>query len=245
MRRSFGWLHEGRASGDSSDPTSAALSTIDATGTIKEKEVVSHGQQAIALLPAKVPNARILIFGYDANVVDWRGMVSQNRIGNHSMDLLVTMATYREDDDTQANRPIIFVAHSLGGLIREDALLYSRQRPERHLQGVLQSTRGIIFLGTPYHGSGLDMWAELLARYIGLIKQTNPQILRVLKSDSEVLVRIQDSFHVMVVPLDSAILPSYTPIGIHANYMDMTKLGGADDSASKLLQENSVGGRGS
>ena len=52
------------------------------------------------LLPAKVSNARILTFGYDAYVADWRGMVAQNRIGNHSMNLLTAVATYREDDDT-------------------------------------------------------------------------------------------------------------------------------------------------
>lgn len=38
----------------------------------------------------------------------------------------------------------------------------------------------------------------MLAKSIGLIKQTNPQILQVLRSDSEVLARIQDSFHAMV-----------------------------------------------
>jgi protein SERAC1 len=42
------------------------------------------------------------------------------------------------------------------------------------------------------------MWAERLARSIGLIRQTNPQIVQVLKTDSEVLARIQDSFHTMV-----------------------------------------------
>ena len=52
------------------------------------------------LLPAEVSNARILTFGYDAYVADWRGMVAQNRIGNHSMNLLTAVATYREDDDT-------------------------------------------------------------------------------------------------------------------------------------------------
>jgi hypothetical protein len=42
------------------------------------------------------------------------------------------------------------------------------------------------------------MWAEMLARSIGLLKQTNTQILQVLQTDSEVLARIQDSFHAMV-----------------------------------------------
>lgn len=52
------------------------------------------------LLPSKVANARVLTFGYDAYVADWRGMVSKNRIGNHSMNLLAAIATHREDDDT-------------------------------------------------------------------------------------------------------------------------------------------------
>jgi hypothetical protein len=52
------------------------------------------------LLPADLPNARVLTFGYDAYVADWRGMVSKNTIGNHSMNLLTAVATYRENDDT-------------------------------------------------------------------------------------------------------------------------------------------------
>ncbi len=74
----------------------------------------------------------------------------------------------------------------------------ARQRPEKHLQSILHSTCGIIFLGTPHHGAGLAKWAEMLAKSIGLLKQTNPQILAVLESDSEVLARIQDSFHTMI-----------------------------------------------
>lgn len=53
-----------------------------------------------SLLPSKVPKARVLTFGYDAYVVDWKGVVSKSRIGNHAMNLLTSVATYREDDDT-------------------------------------------------------------------------------------------------------------------------------------------------
>ena len=83
-------------------------------------------------------------------------------------------------------------------LQQTQALSTARQRPETHLRKVLDCTRGIIFLGTPHHGSGLTHWAEKLAQAIGLVKQTNQQILAVLERDSEVLARIQDSFHVMI-----------------------------------------------
>ena len=75
----------------------------------------------------------------------------------------------------------------------------SSQRTEPHLLNVLRSTRGIAFLGTPHHGSGLARWAELLSRSIGIIKQTNTQIVEVLRRDSEVLARIQGGFHNMVL----------------------------------------------
>ena len=38
----------------------------------------------------------------------------------------------------------------------------------------------------------------MFAKYLGLIKQTNPQILEILKSDSEVLARIKEDFHTMI-----------------------------------------------
>ncbi|KAJ5485841.1 hypothetical protein N7530_000141 [Penicillium desertorum] len=137
------------------------------------------------------------------------------------------------------------------------ALITSAQRPERHLRDIIRWTRGIAFLGTPHHGAGLARWAELLSRSIGIIRRTNTEIVAVLKRESEVLARIQDSFHTMVmartregrqlieitcfyeelplagvgqvVPQHSAVLPGYIPIGIHSNHMDMTKFASIDD----------------
>lgn len=151
----------------------------------------------------------------------------------------------------------MFVYHSLGGLVCEDALVTLRQRSEPHLQNILRLTCGIAFLGTPYHGAGLTQWAELLSRTIDTVKQTNTEIVEVLKRDSEVHTRIQDSFHTiviacnrqglspieiscfyeelplpavgLVVPQDLAILPGYIPIGIRGNHMEMTRFVGVDD----------------
>lgn len=75
----------------------------------------------------------------------------------------------------------------------------SRQRPEGHLQNIVRLTWGIVFLGTPHRGAGLARWAELLSRHIGLVKQTNTEIVAVLRQDSEVLARIQDSFQTMIL----------------------------------------------
>jgi hypothetical protein len=78
------------------------------------------------------------------------------------------------------------------------ALVMAQQQAEKHLKQILNCTRGIVFLATPHHGSGLAHWAESLAKTIGMIKQSNPEILAVLKSESEVLERVQGGFHTMI-----------------------------------------------
>lgn len=52
------------------------------------------------LLPEKLPQARILSFGYDAGVIGWRSRLSGNRIGDHAKNLLAALAAHREADDT-------------------------------------------------------------------------------------------------------------------------------------------------
>lgn len=98
------------------------------------------------------------------------------------------------------------------------ALAMAQQRPERHLKQILHCTRAIIFLGTPHHGSGLAQWAESLAKAIGLIKQTNPEILAVLRSESEVLERVQGGFHTMIRSRAQDSLP---PIEITCFYEEL------------------------
>jgi protein SERAC1 len=78
------------------------------------------------------------------------------------------------------------------------ALVLSRQRPDLHLQNIFRSTYGIVFLGTPHHGAGLAKWAALFSQAVGIIQQINKEIVDILRRDSEVLARIQDSFHTMI-----------------------------------------------
>lgn len=58
------------------------------------------------LLPDKVPDARILTFGYDAQVVNWSSVVSQNRIGNHGMNLLHAVVQLRGLDGTVSSKSV-------------------------------------------------------------------------------------------------------------------------------------------
>jgi protein SERAC1 len=52
------------------------------------------------ILPKKLDKARVLAYGYDAYVVDWKDVVSTNRLNNHAQNLLNAFVCYREETGT-------------------------------------------------------------------------------------------------------------------------------------------------
>jgi hypothetical protein len=66
------------------------------------------------LLPQKQPKTRVLSFGYNADIY---GGGSVARIRDHAQKLVGSLIDERDSDDCDQYRPIVFVAHSLGGLI--------------------------------------------------------------------------------------------------------------------------------
>ncbi|PSK36144.1 hypothetical protein B9Z65_5959 [Elsinoe australis] len=208
------------------------------------------------LLPTDLPNARVYTYGYDADVIHVLEQASQSRIANHAQTLLSTLANARERSET-ADRPLFFVAHSLGGLVVEDMLLHAKNSAEDHMKSVLSATAGICFMGTPHCGSHLADWAKV-CRSVASMAGANTDIVGVLQPQSEVLARIQQEFHTMirargdagqpqlritcfyedldtrgvgaVVPKHSAILPAYTAISIHGDHTGMTKFSDATDT---------------
>ena len=59
--------------------------------------------------------ARIMSWGYDADIMKLVGAAGQNRVMDHARNLLGALEDVREG--SAANRPLIFIAHSLGGLV--------------------------------------------------------------------------------------------------------------------------------
>lgn len=201
------------------------------------------------LLKEDILDARILSFGYDADVAHWFSAASVNRIGNHAEALLGALTRRRERTNSEY-RKIIFVVHSLGGLVVQNALALSKSSPEAHLQKFEANTIGLAFLGTPHFGADLASWGRYGARLLNIVKRANEDIVQVLQPDSEMLATIQKRFHEilrsrqalnqpisvtcfheelpvpvlgMVVELRSAILPGYPNFGIHATHTEMAK----------------------
>lgn len=95
----------------------------------------------------------------------------------------------------QDERPIIFVAHSLGGLVCEQALLSCRNVSAR--LRVLDATKAIMFLGTPHSGATKAKYGTILRRFTSLFVDTS-SLLDTLEPMSEVLANLQQDFHRML-----------------------------------------------
>ncbi|KAK2034338.1 lipa and NB-ARC domain-containing protein [Colletotrichum zoysiae] len=158
------------------------------------------------LLPQSLGKTRanILVYGYNADVYTTgksNKSASDNFIFQHAQTLVTNLTLYRKSERT-SNNPIIFVAHSLGGLLVKRALLYSndvRDKNQEDVRSIFISTYGIIFLGTPHTGSDIAAWGLVLQRMADAIAprkvfESESVLLKTLKKDNETLENINNHF---------------------------------------------------
>ncbi|KAJ5778279.1 hypothetical protein N7520_001525 [Penicillium odoratum] len=211
------------------------------------------------LLPPKL-NARILMYGYDAHVAR-KSVVSSNRLINHAQNLLGDLTADRSCCNA-SSRPLIFVAHSLGGLVCKKAILLSQNAAEPQLRALFDCLEGIAFMGTPHKGAWMADWAKIPASVFGLVKSTNVTLLDILQRDNQLLDSIQVDFVTMIrrlresgravgvvcffeelpfpvvgkiVTEESATLDGYDVYSIYANHRDMVRFESEEDPGFKRL----------
>ncbi|KAL8946627.1 MAG: hypothetical protein Q9222_007002 [Ikaeria aurantiellina] len=145
--------------------------------------------------------ARVLVYGYDADVTSFTDGASRDKIHNHAEHLVAELVANRRIRRA-SERPIIWIAHSLGGLVVKRALIYSseiRGVKTEHLRSIFVSTFGILFLGTPHHGSDIAQWGNRLEWICSAVLpkkliDTQPQLVDALKSNNETLQNIDRQF---------------------------------------------------
>ena len=97
---------------------------------------------------------------YSASPVTWKG--STMPLTDRALNVLATL-----DASGIGARPIIFVAHSFGGLLVKQMLRSARDLGEPKWEAIQQQTKGIVFLSTPHSGSGLATWVRSFGALLG------------------------------------------------------------------------------
>ncbi len=91
--------------------------------------------------------------GYDSKSSAWRG---------HSMPVFdrATNVLARLEAAGLLDRPLVFVCHSLGGLLVKEMLRVAHDSGNPEWKALISSTRGIAFLSTPHSGSDVAIWVK-------------------------------------------------------------------------------------
>ncbi|MCJ1231967.1 hypothetical protein MMC12_008647 [Toensbergia leucococca] len=142
-------------------------------------------------LSADVPNARILTYGYNSALLGNNTSVSNVR--DFAKDLLQRLMDDRSGDK-EDQRPIVFICHSLGGIVVKQAVILAHAEQHRYSQ-TFKVIHSILFLATPHGGSRSADLGALLS-IIATLAFQNPakQLLSTLKFDSDTLLHLAKEF---------------------------------------------------
>lgn len=146
------------------------------------------------LLKDDFPRARIMTFGYDTKITRGYYAAHQGNIFSHARDLLYGLDAKRRK---VAERKLVFIAHSLGGILVKELLRRSEVDSEAKINKIFTSTIGIFFFGTPHRGS--KDWASFVKGVAGVAGRllgvdTNDQVIRALLPTGPELELCRESF---------------------------------------------------
>ncbi|UZP45120.1 hypothetical protein NXS19_012932 [Fusarium pseudograminearum] len=154
-------------------------SDVDRTWTWRpdDPEQSVHWLKDSDMLRRKIPNARILAYNYDST---WLYDAPRVRAESCGKALIYGLDNFREREGTR-DRPIIFLAHSFGGLVIQDGLVFADSMGR--FEDILRYTAGFVSLGTPFRGSEIH-WAADLAASVMRLYGSYRGCLSVLKYDN-------------------------------------------------------------
>ncbi|PVF97368.1 TPR-like protein [Serendipita vermifera] len=135
-----------------------------------------------------IPNARILTYGHGADTHSHTYMPTQ-RLLHFAEGFVEDLLRVRRSNP---ERPIIFLAHSLGGIILKKALTLCNI-PEYNLERrqIKVSTCGVLFFGTPHSGANEVGLARLVGKLLSVYMVTDDSMLDDLNHNSNELENIQ------------------------------------------------------
>jgi len=131
-----------------------------------------------------IPDVAVWTLGYPASAFAWQGFTME--LEERAENITNLLLTYPGLDN---NRPIIFVTHSMGGLLVKYILCraLSGDSTESNAKSLVERTKGIVFLSTPHTGANLANFIEFVAFLF-----TNPNVGELKRDEPKLLALNQD-----------------------------------------------------
>ncbi|KIX06231.1 uncharacterized protein Z518_04206 [Rhinocladiella mackenziei CBS 650.93] len=208
-----------------------------------------------------IGKARLLTYGYNSQI--FGGPRSVSRIDTFATNLLYDMHNSWTNNGGKLEMgrvPIIFVAHSMGGLVAKKAYLLSQNDEE--FNEIFRAISGILFLATPHQGSNL---AHSLSLILKALLQPEKMFITDLETNSRQLNDLNRSFRnlaprlsivsfyeehhttiakrdFLIVGEDSAVLglPKEQVRGLPADHHDVCKFNDRDDPKYRIFANRCI-----
>ncbi|RSM18346.1 hypothetical protein CDV31_002865 [Fusarium ambrosium] len=120
-------------------------------------------------------NSRIMTFGYDSDPTN-KGTVA--RLENWAESLLHCLNEVRTSEE-EKTRPLLFVCHSLGGLVARKAM---SQLSTSNIKNITLSQCGLVFLATPHTGTTKADWGNFILAAAEAVAGVKPEVVSLLQS---------------------------------------------------------------
>jgi hypothetical protein len=144
------------------------------------------------LLSEDIKDLGVWTIDYGAAASDWFSERKPMPIYQRAINLLELLNT-----NGLGRRPLIFITHSMGGLMAKQMLRHARTESNNAAhQKIGEAVRGIVFIATPHRGSSLANWIE----YFRLVFQRTIAVSE-LQVDSGFLVSLADWYETQAVKL--------------------------------------------
>ncbi|KAI9159121.1 Protein SERAC1 [Paramyrothecium foliicola] len=147
-------------------------------------------------LPRGSPGVRAILYGYDTSLIRSTSFQSISDIARGLIEQLRANGCHNS-----SAKPLIFLAHSLGGIVLKDALVQLADARNDFDHSILDKIFGAIMFGVP--SLGMEQ-SHLMAIVDG---QVNETLVEDLSRDSQYLQRLDKAYHgqnpLLAFPIDA------------------------------------------
>ncbi len=126
-----------------------------------------------AWLGDDLPDVAVYSLGYDASPLAWLGNAMP--LSDRATNMLASLVA-----EELGARPLIWVCHSLGGLVVKKILQHAAIQNQPSWKCFVENTRAVVFLSTPHAGSRVADYVNLLGRVL----RTTPAIKDLQANDT-------------------------------------------------------------